>query len=435
MKTHKKGLNCQKTSVQNGLISITIKFACTWNRLLSEDLEWCLRRLGLDVTVVNPGWVKTPMLDKLTSNYRWMFALEPEACARTIRDGLERNVGYIDFPWNVMFMSWYIGGLHPILRAIVAYTCCRMPMRWIRRKFPPNPSQIKLRSYANSLLKLRQQPELINAMLAKILLLLCVSKEKDGHQRGQLSAMLEVGSTQSRSTGDFGIRRELLQAPISPHFRSTTPQAFGPLSVPSFHTRGVSAFGAFDLQIPGMSNRDGLSNRGQKEGPEIQIMPSSIGDDAGARLSHGKSSTLHVPGEVSNIDSKNGSLKENRSLRPAQKIYTDLSGIPENRENSVSEKGSKKQSTGENSTPTNNAQAQANASSNANLRLTDKSSGSDADHSHSGTARQHELDAIPPTTTNENLNVPLATHSIQVSIETSELTAHERDLSTTENSN
>ncbi|ETO30127.1 short-chain dehydrogenase/reductase SDR [Reticulomyxa filosa] len=264
--------------------------------MLSEDLEWCLRRLGLDVTVVNPGWVKTPMLDKLTTNYRWMFALEADACAKEIRDGLERNVGYIDFPWNVMFMSWYIGGLHPILRAIVAYTCCKMPMRWIRRKFPPNPSQIKLRSYANSLLRLRQQPDLINAMI-----------------NGGQSVLHQKGNRLSQLGPEYSVQRELLTAPVSPHFRGATQQAFGPLSVPSFHRRGVSAFGTFDLQYPASNSPKQESGVGKgkphRDNMGVPVASALVSDDRTYRSSEKRSFNSPVVATATTISNANASVE------------------------------------------------------------------------------------------------------------------------------
>jgi len=253
-------------------------------------------------------------------------------------------------------------------------------MRWIRRKFPPNPSQIKLRSYANSLLKLRQQPELITAMV-----------DKGGripkdliHHKGQSSALELPGLNSSM---DHVISRELISAPHSPHFRTSTAQAFGPLSVPSFHRRGVSAFGTFDFPTSAASRPESNSHVDRHPGQHrdslgVQIVPSSIHEDRDFRSNSSKRTSAKVVAEsvVAQIQTnvtatatienneKNGlndvdnpihviTFKDNPDMeevaankntwsRVSRKNHqiqpSDLNEIPESRENSISGKHSKK---------------------------------------------------------------------------------------------
>ncbi|ETO33077.1 hypothetical protein RFI_04028 [Reticulomyxa filosa] len=312
-----------------------------------------------------------------------MFALEADACAKEIRDGLERNVGYIDFPWNVMFVSWYIGGLHPILRAIVAYTCCKMPIRWIRRKFPPNPSQIKLRSYANSLLRVRQQPELINTMI------------------------------------DTGTKKYVLFISVNEY-----------LSL----LRGVSAFGTLDWQYPKETSI--IKSEGQSESLNVHIVPSSIVQDRAfgnnsdkqqVTLNANESNEKHSFGNDQRSPSTN---RENSALTgdALEKINTsrvsrlvrqgqvsELNGIPESRENSVSEVKINNQTQIEKGLQTDTLQIKSFGTKlvpSLNLDQNDsKSSDNDNENNHenpnhkeyssSQTIRQHEIDPRQSTTFHE----------------------------------
>ena len=55
-----------------------------------------LKPYGVGVTIVNPGFVATPMTEK---NRFWMpFLMTPEKAARVIADGLERGKRVIEFP-------------------------------------------------------------------------------------------------------------------------------------------------------------------------------------------------------------------------------------------------------------------------------------------------------------------------------------------------
>jgi short-subunit dehydrogenase len=51
---------------------------------------------GVSVTVVNPGWVQTPIIDKYKG--RVPFVMSAEKAARIIADGIERRKRVVEFP-------------------------------------------------------------------------------------------------------------------------------------------------------------------------------------------------------------------------------------------------------------------------------------------------------------------------------------------------
>src|SRR5439155_18175076 len=54
---------------------------------------------GVGVTIVNPGWVRTPIIEK----YKGVlpFVVPVDKAARIIADGLESGAREIEFPWQV----------------------------------------------------------------------------------------------------------------------------------------------------------------------------------------------------------------------------------------------------------------------------------------------------------------------------------------------
>jgi short-subunit dehydrogenase len=64
--------------------------------------------LGVAVTTVHPGFVRTPLTDK--NKFRMPFMLEPEAAANIMADGILRRSRRVDFPlpmvWLVQLASW-----------------------------------------------------------------------------------------------------------------------------------------------------------------------------------------------------------------------------------------------------------------------------------------------------------------------------------------
>ncbi|MCH2134662.1 MAG: SDR family NAD(P)-dependent oxidoreductase [Phycisphaerales bacterium] len=62
-----------------------------------ESMRFDVESRGVKVTVVNPGFVRTPLTDKNT--FRMPFLMEPDKAARVIRRGLERGRLEITFPF------------------------------------------------------------------------------------------------------------------------------------------------------------------------------------------------------------------------------------------------------------------------------------------------------------------------------------------------
>lgn len=58
-----------------------------------------LKPYSVGVTIVNPGFVATPMTDK--NRFRMPFLMQPDAAARVMADGLERGARVIEFPWRM----------------------------------------------------------------------------------------------------------------------------------------------------------------------------------------------------------------------------------------------------------------------------------------------------------------------------------------------
>ena len=74
-----------------------------------EALRPRLKPSGISVSVIYPGFIRTPLTDKNT--FKMPFLMEPEEAAQIIKSKLSRNKGIIAFPWPMYFMSWLLGVL------------------------------------------------------------------------------------------------------------------------------------------------------------------------------------------------------------------------------------------------------------------------------------------------------------------------------------
>ena len=70
---------------------------------LAEALEPELDHAGVGITVINPGYVQTPMIAKATHSLP--FLIGPEDAARRIVAGLERGKFEIAFPWQMVWLA------------------------------------------------------------------------------------------------------------------------------------------------------------------------------------------------------------------------------------------------------------------------------------------------------------------------------------------
>lgn len=82
-------------------------------RLLGESLRAELTPEGIEVSVVCPGFIRTPMTDK--TELRMPFLMEAEKAAGIIRRGLARNRPRIAFPWPLYALTVLGAALPPAL--------------------------------------------------------------------------------------------------------------------------------------------------------------------------------------------------------------------------------------------------------------------------------------------------------------------------------
>ncbi|HKY95882.1 MAG TPA: SDR family NAD(P)-dependent oxidoreductase [Kiloniellales bacterium] len=84
-----------------------------WVKTWGEGLRGHLHGEGIGVSVICPGFVKTPMTD--SNGFPMPFLWSPEKAARVMARGLARNKARIAFPWPLYWLVWYLGALPPWL--------------------------------------------------------------------------------------------------------------------------------------------------------------------------------------------------------------------------------------------------------------------------------------------------------------------------------
>jgi short-subunit dehydrogenase len=80
---------------------------------------------GIAMTLVNPGFVATPMVEK--NRFRMPFLVQAREAARTIADGIERQARLVEFPLGTSLLM-------RMLRVMPAPLFDRLVRPWARRK-------------------------------------------------------------------------------------------------------------------------------------------------------------------------------------------------------------------------------------------------------------------------------------------------------------
>jgi short-subunit dehydrogenase len=76
---------------------------------MADSLRADLAGTGVEVTVVNPGYVKTPLTAQ--NEFEMPFLIEPEEMARAIADGLEAGKPEISYPVRMALAMKLLGSL------------------------------------------------------------------------------------------------------------------------------------------------------------------------------------------------------------------------------------------------------------------------------------------------------------------------------------
>lgn len=98
-------------------------------KLYGEGLRGALAGSGVSVSVVCPGFVRTPMTD--VNNFPMPFLMEVDAAAALIKRGIEQKKARIAFPFPLYFGMGLLTLLPPALTD------------WILAKLPSKPSVAK----------------------------------------------------------------------------------------------------------------------------------------------------------------------------------------------------------------------------------------------------------------------------------------------------
>jgi short-subunit dehydrogenase len=80
-------------------------------KIYGEGLRGMLAGSGVEVSVVCPGYVRTPMTDR--NGFPMPFLMEVGKAARIIRNGLTRNKARIAFPLPILAAVWLLQALSP----------------------------------------------------------------------------------------------------------------------------------------------------------------------------------------------------------------------------------------------------------------------------------------------------------------------------------
>lgn len=80
-------------------------------RIYGEALRGLLAKDGIGVTVITPGYIKTPMTK--VNNFYMPMLMDAQKAARIIKTKLSKNPARIAFPWPFYLCVWFLSCLPP----------------------------------------------------------------------------------------------------------------------------------------------------------------------------------------------------------------------------------------------------------------------------------------------------------------------------------
>ena len=93
-------------------------------KVWGEALRGEVAARGVGVSVIMPGYVKSPMT--AVNNFPMPFLMSAERAATIVKRGLEANRARIAFPFPTAVVAWLIGALSP---AITDPILARLPKK------------------------------------------------------------------------------------------------------------------------------------------------------------------------------------------------------------------------------------------------------------------------------------------------------------------
>jgi short-subunit dehydrogenase len=82
-------------------------------KVWGEGLRGEMAASGVEITVIMPGYVKSPMTD--ANDFPMPFLMSADRAAKLIQRRLRRNPARIAFPWPTATIAWLLGSLSPRL--------------------------------------------------------------------------------------------------------------------------------------------------------------------------------------------------------------------------------------------------------------------------------------------------------------------------------
>lgn len=82
-------------------------------KVYGEGLRGALAKDNVALTVVTPGYIRTPMTD--VNNFYMPFLMEADKAAKLIREKLAKNPARLAFPFPFSFIVWFISILSPFI--------------------------------------------------------------------------------------------------------------------------------------------------------------------------------------------------------------------------------------------------------------------------------------------------------------------------------